>query len=176
VQQREHRRYEVMHVPAPVRNRDRLIGISEPVLPRYERIAFEKPLVALPGQPLAAFVCPGHPAIRRHDRPHSGASPRSASGACRKMDRVWHFARREVVNIFCSPQPRTRICENFARAGGHAPCATSLTAEKSGRIYMQRTQRHIWSRSFPKAGIRPGLEPGGASVLLRAASKLTDNA
>ena len=31
-------------MPAPVRNRDRLIGIGEPVLPRYERIAFEKAL------------------------------------------------------------------------------------------------------------------------------------
>src|SRR5437867_1499486 len=30
--QREARRYEVTHVPAPVRNRDRLIGIGEPVL------------------------------------------------------------------------------------------------------------------------------------------------
>jgi superfamily II DNA or RNA helicase len=61
--QREPRRYEVTHVPAPVRNRDRLIGIGEPVLPRYERIAFEKSLVAPPGQPLAAFVCPGHPLL-----------------------------------------------------------------------------------------------------------------
>jgi len=61
--QREPRRYEVTHVPAPVRNRDRLIGIGEPVLPRYERIAFEKPLVAPQGRPLAAFVCPGHPLL-----------------------------------------------------------------------------------------------------------------
>ncbi|MHB9150041.1 MAG: helicase-related protein [Thermoleophilia bacterium] len=61
--QREPRRYEVTHVPAPVRNRDRLIGIGEPVLPRYERIAFEKPLVAPPGEPLAAFICPGHPLL-----------------------------------------------------------------------------------------------------------------
>src|SRR5437867_1386866 len=63
VKQREPRRYEVTHVPAPVRNRDRLIGIGEPVLPRYERIAFEKPLIAPQGQPLAAFVCPGHPLL-----------------------------------------------------------------------------------------------------------------
>jgi superfamily II DNA or RNA helicase len=63
VRQREPRRYEVTHVPAPVRNRDRLIGIGEPVLPRYERIAFEKDLVPPPGQPLAAFVCPGHPLL-----------------------------------------------------------------------------------------------------------------
>jgi superfamily II DNA or RNA helicase len=61
--QREPRRYEVTHVPAPVRNRDRLIGIGEPVLPRYERIAFEKSLVAPPGQAPAAFVCPGHPLL-----------------------------------------------------------------------------------------------------------------
>src|SRR5208282_264432 len=63
VRQREPRRYEVTHVPAPVRNRDRLIGVGEPVLPRYERIAFEKAMVAPQGQPLAAFVCPGHPLL-----------------------------------------------------------------------------------------------------------------
>jgi SNF2 family DNA or RNA helicase len=63
LRQREPRRYEVTHVSAPIRNRDRLIGIGEPVLPRYERIVFEKPLIAPPGQPLAAFVCPGHPLL-----------------------------------------------------------------------------------------------------------------
>lgn len=61
--QREHRRYEVTHVPAPVRGRDRQIGLVEPVLPRYERITFEKELVAPTGQTLAAFVCPGHPLL-----------------------------------------------------------------------------------------------------------------
>ena len=61
--QRETRRYEVTNVPAPVRNRDRLVGTGEPVLPRYERIAFEKSLVAPQGEPLAAFVCPGHPLL-----------------------------------------------------------------------------------------------------------------
>ncbi|HEV3276299.1 MAG TPA: helicase-related protein [Terriglobia bacterium] len=61
--QREARRYEVTHVPAPVRNRDRLIGTGEPVLPRYERITFEKSLIAPQGEPLAAFVCPGHPLL-----------------------------------------------------------------------------------------------------------------
>lgn len=63
VKQRETRRYQITHVPALVRSRDRLIGIGEPVLPRYERIAFEKGLVAPQGQPLAAFVCPGHPLL-----------------------------------------------------------------------------------------------------------------
>ena len=63
VREREPKRYEVTHVPATVRNRDRLIGLGEPVLPRYERITFEKALINVPGQPLAAFVCPGHPLL-----------------------------------------------------------------------------------------------------------------
>jgi superfamily II DNA or RNA helicase len=63
IRQREPRRYEITHVRAPVRNRDRLIGFGEPVLPRYERVAFEKTLVAPQGQPMAAFLCPGHPLL-----------------------------------------------------------------------------------------------------------------
>jgi len=63
VRQREPRRYEITHVPAPVRNRDRQIGAGDPVLARYERITFEKNLIAPPGEPLAAFVCPGHPLL-----------------------------------------------------------------------------------------------------------------
>jgi SNF2 family DNA or RNA helicase len=63
VRQREPQRYEITHVPAGIRNRDRLIGSGEPILSRYERIAFEKHLIAPPGQPLAAFVCPGHPLL-----------------------------------------------------------------------------------------------------------------
>jgi SNF2 family DNA or RNA helicase len=61
--QREPRRYEISHVPALIRSRDRLIGQREPVLPRYERITFEKNLIAPQGQPLAAFICPGHPLL-----------------------------------------------------------------------------------------------------------------
>lgn len=63
VHQREPRRYEIRHVPAAVRHRDRQIGMGDPVLAQYQRIAFEKDLVAPPGQPLAAFVCPGHPLL-----------------------------------------------------------------------------------------------------------------
>jgi len=63
LRQREPRRYEATHVPAPIRNRDRQIGAGAPVLANYERIAFEKDLIAPAGQPLAAFVCPGHPLL-----------------------------------------------------------------------------------------------------------------
>ena len=61
--QRETRRYEITNVPAPVRNRDRQIGTGDPVLARYERITFEKELITPPNQPMAAFVCPGHPLL-----------------------------------------------------------------------------------------------------------------
>jgi superfamily II DNA or RNA helicase len=63
VRQREPRRHEITHVPSPIRNRDRLIGFGEPVLSRYERAVFEKPLIAPQGQPLGAFICPGHPLL-----------------------------------------------------------------------------------------------------------------
>ena len=68
IKQREPRRYEITHVPAPVRNRDRLIGIGQPVVPRYERVAFEKDLVTPPGLPPAAFLCPGHPLLSTRSR------------------------------------------------------------------------------------------------------------
>ena len=63
VRQREPRRFQIIHVPAAVQHRDCLIGVGAAVLPRYERIAFEKSLVAPQGQPLAAFVYPGHPLL-----------------------------------------------------------------------------------------------------------------
>jgi len=63
VRQREPHRFEISHVPTQVRGRDRLIGLGEPIQARYERIAFEKSLVAPPGQPPAAFLCPGQPLL-----------------------------------------------------------------------------------------------------------------
>ena len=63
LRQREPRRYEITHVPGAVRSRDRLIGTGEPVVARYERIAFEKGLLAPPGKPAAVFLCPGHPLL-----------------------------------------------------------------------------------------------------------------
>ena len=63
IREREPRRYEILHVPALIRQRDRLIGTGEPVLAKYERITFERSLRAVPGLPLATFVCPGHPLL-----------------------------------------------------------------------------------------------------------------
>jgi hypothetical protein len=63
IHERELKRFEIKHVPAVIRNRDREIGRGEPVLQRYERVTFEKDQISVPGKPLAAFVCPGHPLL-----------------------------------------------------------------------------------------------------------------
>src|SRR5690606_7719814 len=38
-------------------------GTGAPVLKQYERVCFDKPLISVPGKPLAAFICPGHPLL-----------------------------------------------------------------------------------------------------------------
>jgi superfamily II DNA or RNA helicase len=63
ISEREPGRYEITHVPADVRGRDRLIGVGAPLLRRYERVTFEKTLVAPIGQPLAELLAPGHPLL-----------------------------------------------------------------------------------------------------------------
>ena len=61
--EREAGRFEVTFVPAEIRNRDRLIGAGVPVLPKYQRVTFEKDLVHVEGKPLAELVAPGHPLL-----------------------------------------------------------------------------------------------------------------
>ena len=59
---REPGRFEVRHVPAAIRERDRVIGESRtPVLKKYERICFEKEFVRVHGKPMADLIHPGHP-------------------------------------------------------------------------------------------------------------------
>jgi superfamily II DNA or RNA helicase len=64
IREREPRRYEITHVPAALRHRDRQTGVGDPVLVRYERVTFEKNLIAVPGKPLAEFISPGHPLLQ----------------------------------------------------------------------------------------------------------------
>ena len=79
---RESGRYEVTHVPAPVRNRDRQIGLGEPVLRRYERIAFDKQFLTPQGQGAGRLRLPGTPVARRRARPHPG----TGGGSSEKRD------------------------------------------------------------------------------------------
>ena len=58
---REKGRAEITRVPPSLRDRDRLIGRADPVLPRYRRICFDKGGIA--GQPQAVLLAPGHPLL-----------------------------------------------------------------------------------------------------------------
>lgn len=69
---REQGRYEITHVPANIRERDRQITgrdrrNADPVLRRYERVCFEKEYVRLierVGSPMASLLHPGHPLMQ----------------------------------------------------------------------------------------------------------------
>lgn len=61
VHQRESRRYEIRRVPASIRQHARAKGRQ--VLERYERVVFERDLIAPQGMARAAFLCPGHPLL-----------------------------------------------------------------------------------------------------------------
>ncbi|MBR8832163.1 MAG: RNA polymerase-associated protein RapA [Chroococcopsis gigantea SAG 12.99] len=63
VRRRESERYEIVNVPAAIRNRDRSLGVAQPILKSYERVCFDKDLISLPGKPIATFICPGHPLL-----------------------------------------------------------------------------------------------------------------
>lgn len=58
ITEREKGRFEILRVPPILKERDRLIGRTDPVLDRYARVTFEKNLVI--GQPQAELVAPGH--------------------------------------------------------------------------------------------------------------------
>ncbi|MEX1027219.1 MAG: helicase-related protein [Candidatus Paceibacterota bacterium] len=60
LRERESKRFEISHVPADIRNRDRQIGTRNKLQRQYERITFDKQLINVDGQRQAAFVCPGH--------------------------------------------------------------------------------------------------------------------
>ncbi|RXE56040.1 RNA helicase [Methanoculleus taiwanensis] len=69
---REPGRWEITHVPAAIRDRDRQLSgrdrrYLQPVMKRYERICFEKQYVRLldrVGAPMAALIHPGHPLMQ----------------------------------------------------------------------------------------------------------------
>lgn len=69
---REQGRFEITHVPAPIRERDRQITgrdrrNADTVLRRYERVCFEKQYVRLierAGSPMASLMHPAHPLMQ----------------------------------------------------------------------------------------------------------------
>jgi superfamily II DNA or RNA helicase len=63
IAERETGRYEIRHVPAAIRDRDRQIGLGAPVLRSYERVTFDRDLTRPPGKARADLLAPGHPLL-----------------------------------------------------------------------------------------------------------------
>lgn len=63
ISEREPGRYVITYVPAEVRNRGRDTGLGTHVLPRYERVCFDKTHVHTAGKPTAELLAPGHPLL-----------------------------------------------------------------------------------------------------------------
>jgi hypothetical protein len=62
---REAGRYEIKHVPAAIRERDRVIGETRaPVLKQYERVCFEKQQIRYMGKPMANLIHSRHPLMQ----------------------------------------------------------------------------------------------------------------
>lgn len=61
LKEREEGRWEIMHVPVRIRERDRQIGSGAVIQKKYERVCFEKSHINQ--QPVAEFICPGHPLL-----------------------------------------------------------------------------------------------------------------
>lgn len=140
VMEREAGRYEVSHVPAALRGRQRLAGSRETVYPRYERITFTKERVTVPGKPLAEFVCPGHPLLdattdlvleRYRDLLTQGAilvDPTDASDRIRVLCSLEHTIEDGTMTAAGNRRVVSRQLqfvevdgERVARAAGYAP-------------------------------------------------------
>jgi len=106
---REASRFEITHVPAAIRSRDRTIGSGQPVLSRYERVCFDKEKVRTPGKPLASLIAPGHPLME----------PPSTSS--------WSSTASCSNGAPCSSIARTRGPSRASSSSSTTRCATVAT-------------------------------------------------
>ena len=63
IREREPHRYEITHAPAAIRQYARTIHFRESIMPKYERVTFERSREVIAGKPPAVLVAPGHPLI-----------------------------------------------------------------------------------------------------------------
>jgi superfamily II DNA or RNA helicase len=177
--ERESRRYELTHVPAAIRNRDRLIGVGEAVLPRYERITFEKDLISVPGKPLAEFVCPGHPLLdaaidlileRHRDLLKRGAVLIDPADAGQEP-RVLFYLEHAIQDARLNPAGSRRVVSNRlqfvemdesggVRAAGYAPYLDYEPLEERDRPLVES------KALLDAAWLRDGLEDRAMSYAI----------
>ena len=60
IARREEGRYEITYVPGALRSRGAAVGSLEPVMPKYERVCFDKRFIGGAGKKPASLICPGH--------------------------------------------------------------------------------------------------------------------
>jgi SNF2 family DNA or RNA helicase len=152
IRQREPKRYEITNVPAVIRNRDRSLGIGEPILKRYERICFDKELISLPGKPIATFVCPGHPLLdatidlileRHRELLRQGAILVDASNPSEEV-RALVYLEHAIQDARLNPDGRRRVvsrrmqyveigADGGAKGAGYAPYLDYRPLEENER-------------------------------------------
>ncbi|MBN2372090.1 MAG: DUF3883 domain-containing protein, partial [Vicinamibacteria bacterium] len=165
VREREAKRFEVTHVPLVIRSRDRVIGHGNPVLDRYERITFEKDLISVLGQPLAAFVCPGHPLLdstidlvleRYRDLFKRGAILINPSDPSDDV-RVLFYLEHSIVDARSDVSGDRRVVsrqihfveinrEGFSHVAGFAPYLDYRPLEEEERPLIARVLEDQWLR------------------------------
>jgi hypothetical protein len=112
IRKRENNRYEIISVPYAVRSRDMQIGFGESVLPRYERVCFEKDDCNIPGLVPATLICPSKgispsTAFPSVDLPHP-LSPTSPKISSRWIVRSTSLRTRVIFDLEKKPVPLSR--------------------------------------------------------------------
>lgn len=183
VKEREGKRYEITHVPALIRNRDRAIGRGEPVLAKYERITFEKTLISVPGKPLASFICPGQPLLdstidlifdRHRDLLRRGAilvDPDDAGEEVRALVYLEHSVQDARMDrsgnrrVISRQMQFVEVCEDgTSRMAGYAPYLNYRPLEENEKALVQPQADQPWLRddlesrvmSYAVANLVPG--------------------
>jgi SNF2 family DNA or RNA helicase len=155
VREPEPGRYELPKVPGRIRERAREAAYRPGVMPVYERIAFEKDRVAVPGLPLAEFVCPGHPLLEatidlvlhdHRDLLRRGAllvDPADPSDALRALVYLEHSVVDARPNPNAGPSVVSRRLEfveltaTDARGAGAAPYLDYRPATPDERVQLE---------------------------------------
>jgi superfamily II DNA or RNA helicase len=140
IREREPGRYHISYVPARIRNRAKELGTTVPVWETYDRVCFDKELMAQTGLPQADFVSPGHPLLdtvidlvldKHRDTLRSGVvlvDPTDPG----KTPRVLFFLEQNIQDARTAQSNDTRVIsrevhfveideEGQIRAGGYAP-------------------------------------------------------
>jgi len=172
IREREPKRYEISYVPAVIRNRDRIIGTREAVLPRYERITFEKELISLPGKPVATFICPGHPLLdatidliteRHRELLKKGATLVDENDLSERV-RILVFLEHSVQDATKERSGHRRIIsrqfqfievdgDGTTRAAGYAPYLDYRSLTEDEKSLVNRIEEPPWVRADLEAKV-----------------------